>query len=183
MFDKIWIVVGCASLLPAALAQQNQAPAIPPESGVYYQTASGWATLRSTLMMPFLTETVASFLSVGRRQAVVDMPGSNSGFRIANARPTFVVRGLSPATGMYLVRSNRKQEYREVRMPIDGNITQWAHFRSKDLTEIEIEPLFPDIVRVRPRVDLKPGEYVLVSDLEPRYRAIRLAFEFGITGQ
>ncbi len=183
MSDRKWFVfsLGCAALLPPALAQENQTAAIPPESGIYYQTASGWSALRSTLMMPFLTETVASFLSVGRRQAVVEMPGPNSGFRIANARPTFVVRGLSPATGMYLVRTNRKQDYRELRMPIGGRVTQWARFRSKDLNDIEMEPLFPGVLRVRPRADLKPGEYVLVSDLEPRYRAIRLAFEFGVT--
>ena len=183
MFDRVWIVfsLGCAALFPA-LAQENRTTEIPPESGIYYQTASGWAALRSTLMMPFLTETVASFLSVGRRQAVVELPGPNSGFRVANARPTFVVRGLSPASGMYLVRANRKQDFRELRMPIGGRITEWARFRSKDLSEIEMEPLFPDVVRVRPRADLKPGEYVLVSDLEPRYRAIRLAFAFGVTG-
>src|SRR5215471_1791497 len=101
MFDKMWLVIGCAAFIPAAVAQDQSA--IPPASGVYYQTATGWTALRSTLMMPFLTETVGSFLSVGRRQAVVDMPGANSGFRVATARPTFVVRGLSPATGMYLV--------------------------------------------------------------------------------
>jgi hypothetical protein len=184
MFDRMWITfsLGCAALAPAALAQQNQTTEIPPESGIYYQTASGWAALRSTLMMPFLTETAASFLSVGRRQAVVELPGSNSGFRIANARPTFAVRGLSPASGMYLVRSNRKQDYREIRMPIDGRVTQWARFRAKDLSEIEMEPLFADVMRVRPHADLKPGEYVLVSDLEPRYRAIRLGFAFAVTG-
>ena len=115
-----------------------------------------------------------------RREALVEMPGRNSGFRINNARPTFVVRGLSPATGLYLVHGTQKQDYREVRMPLSRSITQGTHFRAKDLTDIEIEPLFPDVVRLRPRADLRAGEYVIVSDLEPRYRAIRLGFEFGV---
>jgi hypothetical protein len=168
----------------AALTAQDQpgSAAIPPESGIYYQAPSGWVALRSTLWMPVLDPNWKSLMSVGRREATMEMPGANSAFRINDARPTFVVRGLSPATGLYLVRSNRKQDYRELRMPVSGRITQWTRFRDKDVSAIDIEPLFPDVVRIRPHADLAPGEYVIVSDLEPRYRAMRLGFEFGVLG-
>src|SRR5712691_138772 len=185
MTNKIWIgfsVAGLALCSAALLAQQNPpaTSAIPPEGGIYYQAPAGWVPLRSTLMMGLTGGSAKEFFSVGRREEVVEMPGRNSGFRINNARPTFVVRGLSPATGLYLVRGTQKQDFREVRMPLSSRITQGTHFRAKDLNDIEMEPLFPDVLRVRPRADLKPGEYVIVSDLEPRYRAIRLGFEFGV---
>jgi hypothetical protein len=172
--------VSFAVLLPAILPAQDAA-AIPQVNGIYYQTASGWAPLHSTVFMPMAAGGTLQYFSLGHRRAVVEMPGSAAAFRVPNPRPTFAVRGLSPATGLYLVRSARKQGYREVSMPVAGAFTQWARFRSKDLSEIELEPLSSDVVRVRPRADLPPGDYVLVSDLEPQYRAIRLGFEFGVT--
>jgi hypothetical protein len=179
MSKRIVLSLFCAALFPAALPAQDQA--IPQLNGIYYQTASGWVPLRSTLFMPIASSSVAELLSLGHRRAVVEMPGPASAFRVPNGRPTFAVRGLSPSTGLYLVRSARKQTYREVRMPVAGAFSEWARFRSKDLSDIEMEPLSADVFRVRPRSDLAPGEYVLVSDMEPHFRAIRLGFDFGVT--
>ena len=178
------ICVALVAVSAAALmAQERRASsAIPPESGAYYQATAGWVPLRSTLIMPMVNGTTKELFGVGHREATVELPGTNAAFRITNVRPTFVVRGFSPATGLYLVRGKQKEEYRELRMPISSHITQWGHFRAKDLTEIEIEPLDNDVVRLRPRTDLKPGEYVIVSDRDPRYRAIRVGFEFAVTG-
>ena len=167
----------------AMMAQERQASAaIPPEAGAYYQATAGWVPLRSSMIMPMVDGTVKELLGVGHREATVELPGSNAAFRITNARPTFALRGFSPATGLYLVRSTQKREYREIRMPISSHITQWAQFRSKDITDLEIEPLDNRVIRLRPRTDLKPGEYVIVSDQDPNFRAIRVGFEFAVTG-
>jgi hypothetical protein len=130
--------------------------------------------------MPLADGSLKQFFNLGHREAVVEMPGPNASLRIANARPTFCVRGLSPDSGLFLVRSTPKRGYRELRADVSGNIEQWANFRAQDLSDLEMESIDSNVMRVKPSADLKPGEYVLVSDLEPGHRAIHLGFEFSI---
>ena len=165
-------------------AQNNPAPtvAIPPENGAYYQTNAGWLAIRGTLLMPFFQDTLSETLSLGHSAANVDLPGASVNFRVSSPRPTFVVRGLSPETGLYLVRETHKDDFRRLRMTASKEMSQWAHFRSKDLTSVDAEPLDSNVIRVRPHGDLRPGDYILVSDLESRFRAILVGFEFHVMG-
>lgn len=191
MLSKIYcnrmrrIVCASAILVPGLLkAQNNSAPtvAIPPGNGAYYQTNAGWQAMRGTLLMPFFQDTVRETLSLGHSAANVDLPGPIVTFRVTSPRPTFVVRGLSPDTGLYLVRETHKDDFRRLRMTASKEMSQWAHFRSKDLTVVDAEQLDSNVMRVRPHGDLKPGNYILISDLESRFRAILVGFEFHVTG-
>jgi hypothetical protein len=83
---------------------------------------------------------------------------------------------------VYLVRAVTKEDYRELRMPVSRHFNEWAHYRGKDLTDFQIQGVNGDIVAIKPRVDLKPGEYALTSVFEPGERWIRLGFDFGIAG-
>ena len=189
-----WIVssIACAALLGVALlAQDNPAPTppanmdltgIPAPRGIYYRAAGEWVVLSSTVLMPFdKGRSVAlEILNVGSDHAAAQMPGPHSGVQIGNAaRPTFYLHGISPAD-VYLVRAVSKADYRELRMPISGHFGEWAHFRAKDVTDVEIQAVNGDVVAIKPRADLKPGEYALASVFEPRERWIRLGFDFGI---
>jgi hypothetical protein len=185
--NKICGIVCAASaiLLPGLLKAQNNAGptiAIPPGSGAYYQTNAGWLAMHGTLLMPFFQDTVRETFGLGHSAANVDLPGPSVTFRVTSPKPTFVVRGLSPDTGLYLVRETHKDDFRRLRMTASKEMSQWAHFRSKDLTAVDSEPLDSNVIRVRPHDDLKPGDYILVSGLESRFRAFLVGFEFHVTG-
>jgi hypothetical protein len=178
----IRIALVLALTMPAWPQIPQSAPAtIPPDSSIYYQSSSGWVLLRARLFFPFLDGgRVKQFLGFGPHEAAVEIPGATADFRITEPRPTFSVRGLSPSTGLYLVRSRQRRDYRELRMPVTGDISRWTYFRASALTDLDVEPLAPGVVRVRPRADLRPGEYVLVSDIASAYRAYHVAASFGI---
>jgi len=121
-----------------------------------------------------------SFFSIGPSRTFVDMPGSHAGIQITDARPTFYLRGI-PTVELYLVRATSKRGYREVRMPTNGRFREWAHFRDKDVTKVEIQGRSLDVASVNPVADLKPGEYALASVVEPGDPWIRLGFDFGLS--
>lgn len=178
-----WFISAVAvTFSPGLVMCQTQpvATVIPPGSAAYYQAPSGLVPMRGTFLMPLFQDTSASWLGVGRPKAIVDLPGKTATFGVAEFRPTFLLRGFSPDSGLYLVRESHKEDFRRLNMPVSRTISQWGHFKNGDLTEIEFDSLDPDVIRIRPRTDLKPGDYILVSDLESRYRAMRIGFEFHI---
>ena len=113
-----------------------------------------------------------------RLRAVV--PGGYAALAIPDRRPTFYLRGDRLGNQTYLVRGAQKGDRREFHFNRDSQVGEWVGFRDADLTELEVESVGGDLIRLRPRVDLTPGEYVFVAALEPRYRTIRLAFDFGV---
>lgn len=157
---------------------------IPAPRGVYYHAADEWVTLSRTVLMPFWQGRPAALeiLNVGTDYTASQLPGSHAEVQIGNnARPTFYLHGISPSD-VYLVRAVTKPEYRELRMAVSRHFDEWAHFRAKDLTDFDILGVNGDIVAIRPRTDLKPGEYALASIFEPGERWLRLGFDFGIIG-
>jgi hypothetical protein len=175
---RIALVFACT--LPA-WPQTPGSAAIPPDSGIYYQSPSGWVLVRARLFFPLLDGSgVKQFLGLGPHEASVEIPGAAADFRITEPRPTFSVRGLSPGTGIYLVRSRQRQDYRELRMPVTGDISRWTRFRGSAVSDLDVEPIAPGVVRIRPRADLRPGEYALISDIASEYRAFHVAAPFGV---
>jgi hypothetical protein len=119
-------------------------------------------------------------LNVGSDHAIEVMPGAHAGVQIGNnQRPTFYLRGVTPAQ-LYLVRAVTKVEHRELIMPISRNFQEWARYRAKDVTNMELQSVTVDVMTVKPLADLKPGEYVLASAFEPGAYWIRLGYDFGL---
>ena len=177
--------IGLAAILMAIPAMtQGQAGRIikvPFERGVYYDGPSGLVALPTRVFMPLQDSGWREMLGLGlaaRLRAVV--PGGYAALAIPDRRPTFYMRGDRLGNQTYLVRGTQKGDHREFRFNRSSDVEEWMNFRNEDLTELEVESLGGDLVRLRPRVDLTAGEYVLVSSLEPRYRAVRLAFDFGV---
>jgi hypothetical protein len=184
----------CAGLLAITLRAQENPPAaqpgnpaiagLPAGRGIYYHAAQGWVALSPNVLVPFFEGRAVALeiLNVGSDHAVVEMPGRRADVQIGNdARPTFYLRGITPAE-LYLVRAVSKADYRELRMPTSRHFRQWAHFRASDVAEVDLQPLAADVVAVKPRADLKVGEYALASVFEPGDRWIRLGYDFGLTG-
>lgn len=187
----ISIPIACFALFAVTLpVQESQLQAqtgnaditgLPAGRGIYYHAAPGWVALQSTVLMPFSEDVrVLDILSLGPTHAVAEIPGPHAALQIGSTRPTFYARGISVAE-LYLVRGAPKADYRELRMPIGRNFEEWAHFRAKDVTGIVTQRVAVDVVTVKPRTDLKPGEYALASVFDPGDRWIRLGYEFGLT--
>jgi hypothetical protein len=186
--------IACATFLAVALPAQNNPSAaqpanpiiagLPTARGIYYHAAQGWVALSHSVLMPFEQEKpmALEILNVGSDHAIVEMPGPRAGVQIgSDARPTFYLRGIT-TDQLYLVRAISKADYRELRMPTSRHFREWAHFRAKDVADVQLQPLAADVVAIRPRIDLKAGEYVLASVFEPGERWIRLGYDFGLSG-
>jgi hypothetical protein len=185
MSKRLSFTLSCALLcaIPSPTQERPARPAIkvPPERGVYYDGTAGIVPLPGRLFMPMHDGVFRDMLGLGSPGLRAVVPGAYAAVAIADARPTFYLRGDRPGNRVYLMRGARKADFREFRFSRGRDIAEWMRFRGKDLTALDVEPLEPGLAALRPRADLAPGEYVLVAVLEPRFNAIRLAFDFGIT--
>lgn len=173
-------------LLPGLLAAQStqaDLSGIPESDGVYYHAPTGWIGLAPNPLIPFEDGNARWIFSLGRSPAVAELPGPHSAVQVPGARPVFHLRGFAPNTALYLVRTTAKLDYREVRMPMIGNMHNFARFRSQDIIDYDLSWSQSGIATLTPKTDLKPGEYALVSQYEPEMRGIRISFDFGVTGR
>jgi hypothetical protein len=170
-------------LLPALLlaqSPQTDITGIPESHGVYYHAPSGWIGLPANPLLPFEDGNVRQLLGFGRSPAVAEIPGPHAAVQIPTTRPVFHLRGYQPNIAIYLVRETQKLDYREIRMPIVSDMHNWARFRTQDLVEFNLTPGPNGITSLTPKADMKPGEYAIVSQIEPQMRGIRVSFDFGI---
>jgi hypothetical protein len=180
MAFKTSILICAAGIATTLLAQDTSS--IPASRGVYYRADSGWVGLTGNILVPMINATTADLFSVGPKQAIAELPGLHASLQTTNVRPTLYVRGFPLNNGIYLVRETQKPEYREIHMPVSWQFREFAHMRSKDLREIEIRPAGNDIFTVTPQKDLAPGEYAIVSLIEPNDRFIKIGYDFGVAG-
>jgi hypothetical protein len=169
----LWATTLCAQ-------QQGTIIKVPFERGIYYQAPAALVALPSNVFMPLQASTWREMFGVGSVRLRTILPGASATMGVTEARPLFYIRGYRPGNRVYLIRANQKEDHRELRMTRSGDYAEWTRFRSEDLIEVEIELLADDLARLRPTADLRPGEYVFVSALEPRFRNIRLAFDFTV---
>ncbi len=185
MSRNFWIaalLVICAAVGSyQALAQQPGARVIqvPFGNGVYYQGSSGWLTLPVNTFLPVQGSGVKAFFG-GTRDLKYEMPGAHAAVSVRDSKPSFYIRGYQAGARLILVRSDERQDYRRITMDGSRNIRIWGRFRSSDVTEVEAEAIADGVLRVRPRTDLKPGEYALISSGDQGFLAIRLAYECGV---
>jgi hypothetical protein len=150
------------------------------ERGVYYQAPSGLHALHTSVFMPMQLSGWAEMFWYNSPRLRSVLPGTHSAISIPEPRPVFYLRGHRPGNRVYLVRASQKQDHREVRMSRSRDVAHWARFRTDDLVEVDVEILADDLARLTPRNALQAGQYLFVAVLEPRFNAIRLAFDFGI---
>lgn len=177
--------LACAAVFASVLlGQQTLTPPadLPTDRGVYYRAGAVWEPLQRTDFLPFEDGDLAWMLSVGRRHLTAEIPGPQALVRAGSARPVFYVRGFSPANGMYLVRTERERDFREVKMNMDRHVLRGPRFKDAELVPFDLEAAGPDTVTLRPRADLKPGEYVILTAVGPSYRWLHFAYGFGVPG-
>jgi hypothetical protein len=172
-------LAGIAMTLSAQQSPDN----LPWSRGVYLRAGNEWVSLPVNPLMPFKEGSARQLLGLGQSDAIAEMPGPHALIQIGNGKPTFYLRGIPQTYGIYLVRSEQKDDYRRVRMPMSRDFRQFAKFRQQDLVDLDMRAVSGDVLTVTPRTELKPGEYAIVSEFEQNIRQIRASFEFGVTGR
>ncbi len=172
-----------ALALASIATAQNVPDGLPWTRGVYLRAGSEWVGLPPNTLMPMREGTARWLLGFGQSDAVAEMPGPHALVQIGNTKPTFYLRGIPPSNGIYLLRSEQRDDYRRIRMPMSHDFRQFAHFRSQDMVDLDMRALGGDVYSATPRADLRPGEYTIVSVFEQNIRQVRASFEFGVTGR
>jgi hypothetical protein len=182
MRSKLSFVFAIA-LAGMAIAQERTTvpDGLPWPRGVYLRAAGDWVGLPVNPLLPFMGGTVRWLLGFGQSDAIAEMPGPHALIQIGNAKPTFFLRGLPQSSGIYLVRSEQREEYRKIHMPMSGDFRQFTKLRAQDLVELDMRQMSGDVLSATPKNDLKPGEYAIISVFEQNERAIRASFDFGVS--
>ena len=171
-------------LAVAVSAQQPQPQSrvitIPQAKGIYYDGPDGIATLPYTLMLPFRSTSVREYFSLGGHWKFrAEISGPGAALAIANPKPMFYMRGYQSGTRLYLVRTDEKQDYREIKMEYPHDYSEWSRV-SKGVTPVEVDAVAGDLISITPRGNLEPGEYVILTSLDREERPIQLSFEFAL---
>lgn len=169
------------TLAAAGLAAAQVPDGLPWPKGVYIRAGSEWVGLPANPLLPVMQGTAKWLLGFGQSDAIAEMPGPHALVQIGNGKPMFYLRGLPQSNGIWLVRTEQRDDYRKLRMPVSGDFSQFVRLRSQDLVEMEMKQVSPDVLSVTPKSDLKPGEYAILSVFEQNYRPIKASFEFGIS--
>jgi hypothetical protein len=158
-----------------------QVPAgLPPANGVYVQLGTTFVSLEPNLITPGASHRVGNYFGVQAHEADAKLLGSRSIMQSTDARPTFYLRGISPANGIYLVKQQQHKGHREAMMRVSSHFADGPAFKQADLRDFDIQSLGPDLISLRPRMDLAAGEYAIISPAGRGYRWIQMGFEFGI---
>jgi hypothetical protein len=173
--------LGALTLATLAIAQTGVPDGLPWPRGVYIRAGSDWVGLPANPMLPMLDDLNARWLlGFGHSDAIVEMPGPHAVIQIGTTKPMFYLRGLPQANGIYLVRTEQKEDYRRIRMPVSRDFRQFTTLRAQDKVELDMRQVSGDVLSATPRSDLKAGEYAIISVFDQNERAIRAGFEFGV---
>ena len=181
---KTWlssVLILAASAAIPLLAQQAP-PGVPAERGIYYRSSdSEWIPLPRTILLPLNEGDARSIFGLGAQRTSSQLSGAHALIRTGTSpRPTFYVRRFSPFTGLYLVRSQVRDNYRAVTQLVSRHPFDSPRFRKGDLIDTEVRLLTGDLVSLQPRADLKPGEYVIIAPADADFRWIDFGYSFGV---
>ncbi len=133
-----------------------------------------------TVMLPFRHDSVREYFSLGgHANFKAEIPGAGAALAVSTPRPMFYMRGYQSGTRLYLVRSDEKQDYREIKMEYPHDYSEWAKV-TKNVSPVEVEAIANDLISITPHENLAPGEYVILTSLDREERAIQLSFEFAL---
>jgi hypothetical protein len=171
------LALSCLVSLPVAAQQAYELPDV---GAVYHKSASGtWTLLGTNLLKPELRGGLQWILAVGNEHCRVRLDGAHAAIQLADSRPTFYVTRLPPNYRALIVRLSVRDSGREVTTRGIGAMPQLS-FRPRDVVEAEMTPS-GNVFAVRPREDLKPGEYMLVTSALPGAKWMLMGSEFGIS--
>jgi hypothetical protein len=111
---------------------------------------------------------------------MAEIPGEHAATQVADGMPTFYVRGLTSRMGPKLVQLSSKDDFRRVSMPYHAQFEPRVPFAKSALKDVDVTEVAPNVVSVRPRTALAPGEYAVVATGTPDQQRLYLGFDFRV---
>ena len=108
------------------------------------------------------------------------LQGRQAQVQLLDRRPTFHVPSAQAAEEWQLLQLARKKDHREVRVVHRASLPWDDGIDARASCEIEITPLGGDVVFIRPRSELEPGESLVCGSV-PGGRRLFRCYEFGVT--
>src|SRR5579862_7816254 len=140
-------VVLATALMGIGIAQAQATPeGLPWPKGVYFRAGSDWVGLPVNPLLPMMQGTARWLLGFGNSDAIAEMPGPHASIQIGSGKPMFYLRGLPSSNGIYLVRTEQKEDYRMLRMPMSSDFRQFARLRTQDVIELETRQVSGDVM-------------------------------------
>src|SRR5262245_42799402 len=125
--------------IAGAISICAQVPAgLPGGNGVYIQAGTSFVSLEPNLINPGASHRVGSYFGVKGHQADAKLLGARSLMQSTDPRPTFYLRGISPADGIYLVRQQQHKGHRETMMNVSSHFADAPEFKRSDLRDFDI---------------------------------------------
>jgi hypothetical protein len=175
-------VVVFVSLCCLAVAQEVGTKAVVPEKpGVFLVGESGLIELRELHPSQMGMKKAGKMFVPGLTPHMVQVfDGKQAPTRVSVMRPAFLVSGpivQFMGRDFKIVRLDVKSDRRELQTTSGASMFTFKAGYSKERTvEVEIEAIGPDVIKLVPRQDLAPGEYMIVAGM-----AGVSGYDFGIS--
>ena len=178
-------VVGALLGGVAAVAQQpsGDAAGLPVLKGVYYRSGGNWVTLQHDVLWPYKKNGWKWYAGVGQGDYYAEVPGEHARVQVADGQPVFYVRGMASALGPRLVQYGAKRDFRSLRYNAGRLFEPSVPFHRSVLRDADVTQVAPNIVSIRPRGTLTPGEYAVVATAGPDQQRLYMNFDFRVGGR
>lgn len=167
------------------ITQSVPAPDIPDSPGVYYRQENGkWVSLPNATVAKTTTKGLGLFVETGgytNLETDVVCRGAKAVTRVTGPRPTFFIRKVGSSGDVALIQLTQKKDSRSFhKSSADATVENKVGARKEAIKKTAVKAYAEDFFSIRPEVDLKPGEYLLIiSDVGDA----ATSFDFGIDQQ
>jgi hypothetical protein len=163
-------------------------PGLPVPRGLYFQSTAGWRSLDSVVLFPDVAPRSKTNWKVlgswdhAREDRRYVVPGRQARAQVAGPRPALYLRAQRPESGWSVVRLTPQTDYRELLATIPDVFAREPRLRFASGAPVALDPAATadDVVTLRPRADLAPGEYLVFKFVPGQAWLIEgYAFEVG----
>jgi hypothetical protein len=165
-------------------------PGLPVLHGLYFQSAAGWSAMDPVILLPDVeARSKTNWKALGswdraRERRRYFVAGRQARAHVAGPRPALYLRGQRPERGWSVVRLTPQTDYRELIATIRDVFAREPRMKFASGAPVELDPATTadDVVTLRPRADLAPGEYLVFKFMPGHPWLIEgYAFEVGTT--
>ncbi|HTB11139.1 MAG TPA: hypothetical protein VK752_06200 [Bryobacteraceae bacterium] len=163
-------------------------PGLPVPRGLYFQSTAGWNALDSVVLFPDVEnhwktnwKVLGSWDRAQENRRYV-VPGRQARARVAGPRPALYLRAQRPESGWSVVRLTPQTDYRELIAKVPDMFAREPRLMFASGAPVGLDPATTadDVVTLRPRADLAPGEYLVFKFVSGQPWLIEgYAFEVG----
>ena len=160
-------------ILEAMLSPASSTAGAPAKSeaaagrGVFVQTASEWKRIEEVSSVEVRSVGhISSAVTFGLKEqrVICVFRGEKAERQLNERRPVFRISGLgASARDVYIVSLRLNPDRRDLEMGRQGLIKKMSFgFRKRDVHDVDVRRLGEDLLEVTPKLDLEPGEYIMV---------------------